>query len=209
MLAYALIVGMVFAGQLRPSDERYPPNAGTQTPPAASAATDSKSAGVGTSDSSGLLPLSGGTTAENSGDIKLGGVTGSGSAAAGAANSGVAAPASPAAPPRGSASPTGSTNPFSTSPGAGATPPRSFSAAGSAAPLSGQSVPAQYQERPNPYASGSTVMKPSSMMRAMLMPPTGTLLSGQPVKLVDLVSRRGRVPSKRCASRRTGTCAQA
>lgn len=188
MLAYALIVGIVFAGQLRPSDERYPPNAGTQTPPATGASTDSKGAGAGTSDPSGLLPLSGGASADNSGDIKLGGVMGSGSTAGGAVNSAAGAPANPAAPPSGSGSATGSTNPFNMSQGAGGTPPRPFSAAGSAAPLNGQSVPAQYQERPNPYASGSSVMKPSSMMRAMLVPPTGTLLSGQPVKLVDIVS---------------------
>lgn len=186
MLAYALIVGLTFAGEVRPGGDRYPPGVGTQTPPAASAAADPR--GTGSGDPSGLLPLSGGVTAESSGDIKIGGMTGSGSTAGGAANAGAGAPANQVAPPSGSASPTGSTNPFSKSQGAGGIPPRSFSAAESAAPLSSQSMPAQYQERPNPYASGSAVMKPSSMMRAMLMPPRGTLLSGQPVKLVDLVS---------------------
>jgi hypothetical protein len=186
MLAYALIIGLSFAGQIQPGDGRYGSGAGTQTPPAVGAAADSKGAG----DPSGLLPLSGGVTAENSGDIKIGGLSGSGSATGSAANSGTGAAANQAAPPSGSASPTGSTNPFRASQGAGGTQPRSFSAADSASavPLNGQSLPAQYQERPNVYASGSAVMKPSSMMRAMLVPPTGTLLSGQPVKLVDLVS---------------------
>lgn len=183
MLAYALIVGLTFAGQIQPAPNRYPPNTGIQ-PPAASAPADSKAAG----DPSGLLPLSGGTTGDGSGDIKLGGLSDSGATAAGAANLGAGAPTSSAASPAGSAAPLGSTNPFSRPQGAGATPPRSFSGAESAAPLNGQSVPAQYQERANPYAAGSTVMKPSSMMRAMLVPPTGTLLSGQKVKLVDLVS---------------------
>jgi len=171
MRAYALIIGLTLAGQIRAGEDRYPAGSDAQ-PPAASGAADAAGSGSG----SGLLPLTGEAQA-GAGDIKIG------SGAAGAdADSSTAPPAS------------GSTSPFRQQ-GAGSAAPRSFSPIDSnnALPLSGAagSVPAQYQQRSNVYATGSTAMKPSSMMRAMLVPPTGTLLAGQPVKLMDLVSSAG------------------
>jgi hypothetical protein len=171
MFPYALVVTIVLFGQLRAADERYPLGPSGQAPTGA-AANPAETTGK-----SGLMPLT------NSSQPATNGAVGSPSNA----------PSNSFPTSSGSSS---SDNPFRNSSSAGAAQPRTLSPLDSsgASPLNGQSgsVPAQYQERSNVYDSGSAgpsdvTMKPSSMMRAMLVPPAGSQLSGQPTKLVDIV----------------------
>ena len=165
------------------ADERYPPGPSGQAPTggtAAAGANPAENAGK-----SGLLPLSDSSQPATSGAV--------GNAASDIFPAAAGAPAASGAP----ASSGAGSNTFQPS-SAGPRPPRSFEPLDSrgASSLSGQSgsVPAQFQERPNVYGSGApasqpdAIMKPSAMMRAMLVAPNGSQLSGQPVKLVDLMA---------------------
>lgn len=167
MSSCLLVLGLVLAGQVSSANDRYPVSGNTRQGDAANGASENTTG-------SGLVPIIP-TTADQSRGLR-GAVPPSGSASD---------PNATSTAPLGSAIQRSS--PFSgatTLPVAGATPQ-----------VDGVSSPfGEYQTQPNPPASSSvpvdptTGLKPSAMMRAMLTPPRESRLAGERVALTDAVA---------------------
>jgi hypothetical protein len=171
MLASALVLSLVLAGQLSAADNRYPAGGAGQ---------------AGTPDITPITPLKdqtdGGSPANSGGfNFDFNTATSPGAPTSPGAS---AAPASP---------PAGNTNPLRGSSPTNLTAPRSLPYGSAAQPInaadSSRTTPAVFDApTASPTAGAAQKRTASDLMRAMLNPPNGSQLRGQRATLVEAVS---------------------
>ena len=163
MFAYALVVSVLLAGQLRADNDRYLGKQGADGPSAATVSSPGNPGG------SSLLPL-------DNPPAPLG-------AGADTAGAGSSPPATGESNPIRSSLPANS-NPPRTLP--------QMDTAASPVGRASQTTPAAFENTSSPYGSATpppgAEMTPSAMMRAMLKAPPGSQLGGQKVSLADVLA---------------------
>jgi hypothetical protein len=178
MFARATVIAALLAVPLAKADDRYPPPRMTGQPAAEAA------------NGGGAPP------AANSGANPSTPPAGRGGGSNRSLFDNAATPSASGATNNGNAPSGGSTNPFRGSPSGTVAAPRSLSPNGGVRPIAGANDPqtgrAAYEVSPPANgvldAQPGGGLKPSAMMRAMLSPPSGSQLRGQPVSLQDVIA---------------------